>query len=487
MKDISCQTDSSHAGSQRLGAPGARRDWFWSGISLMGFALLMVLLGIILAIYQLPPYRFVRDALIGLSAFGQQQRLLASPWPEHLWYPADQAEGGLIGIESKKSFGDYTVYTSGHHCVTSLVDRSGQERHRWEAPFSKLWPNPRHVPSWIPDRCVYIHRTFTYPNGDLLAVYETTVNTPSGCGLAKLDRRSNVLWTYDQNAHHDFCIDDNGTIYVLTHRLRRLKNEDVPGAEEVLTVPSIEDCIAILSPDGQQQKTISILDALLNSRFSRPALWHVDRYGDIMHNNTINLVGKKFAGYHKGVSEGDLMICLRNLNLVAVLNPEHGNLVWATTGPWNHPHDPDPLENGNILIFDNLLMQGTHDGSGVVEFDPLKRQILWYFCGDRNGRLRSDVRSCQQALSNGNVLITESAKGRIIEVNRDGEIVWEFRNPVRGGHHEELIPLICGARRYTREELPFVEQLPPTTASSSLASSFLATTLEQVAPPHYRE
>ena len=44
------------------------------------------------------------------------------------------------------------------------------------------------------------------------------------------------------------------------------------------------------------------------------------------------------------------------------------------------------------------------------------------------------VRSCQQQLPNGNVLITESDRGRLLEVTRAGEIVWEYWNPYNYGY-----------------------------------------------------
>jgi hypothetical protein len=59
-------------------------------------------------------------------------------------------------------------------------------------------------------------------------------------------------------------------------------------------------------------------------------------------------------------------------------------------------------------------------------------------------------------LANGNVLITESDRGRILEVNPRKQIVWEYVHPVRGGDSDELIPVVAGARRYDPSELPFV-------------------------------
>jgi hypothetical protein len=47
------------------------------------------------------------------------------------------------------------------------------------------------------------------------------------------------------------------------------------------------------------------------------------------------------------------------------------------------------------------------------------------------------VRSAQERLANGNTLITESEGGRLLEVTPAGTIVWEYRNPVRGGEEGE--------------------------------------------------
>ena len=426
-------------------------------------------MGIVVAINQAPPYHSVRNALVALSALREQNRILASKWPSHLWYRAPQPSGGLIGSEPSKSFGDFTVYTSANDCSASLVDMKGGEVHRWKAPFHEVWPDAHHVESWLPDQFVYMRRAVVFPNGDLLAVYESTVNSPYGCGLAKLDRNSKVLWTYDAHTHHDLDVDQDGLIYVLTNRLRRVAKDDTNILQLTTHPVIIEDTVTILSPEGEEQKTISLLDALTASPYFRPLASHVDHRGDLTHNNTVNLVGPRFAAHHNGVSEGDLMLCLRNLNLVVVLNLESETIVWATSGPWNHPHDPDPLNNGNILIFNNVLAHGREHGSSVLEFDPLKSRTAWSYFGDGNVRLRSDIRACQQALPNGNVLITESERGRIVEVNRSGQIVWEYVNPVRGGDDQELVPIVCGAHRYTREQLPFIDAITRAQPNSKFA------------------
>jgi len=128
---------------------------------------------------------------------------------------------------------------------------------------------------------------------------------------------------------------------------------------------------------------------------------------------------------------------------------------------------------GNILLFDNgggagygALIQGLTDTSGnkmgyypnknrhfsrVLEINPVTRQIEWEYKNpvptkDCNGdgkaagnerRFYSCIMSGAQRLLNGNTLITEADTGRIFEVTKKGEVVWEFvlswANPTYGG------------------------------------------------------
>lgn len=437
-------------------------------LPLAGFACLAFLAGIIIAIKQDPPYHAVRDALMAYCAYAARAEIVAEVWPEYMWYPAEESGEGLLQSDPDHMQGDYTIFTSTDAASATLVDREGTVVYQWQAPFWRVFPNPKHVPAWVAERYIVMRRAIAYPNGDLLALYETVANTPTGCGLAKLDALGNVLWTYEDYAHHDVDVGADGRIYVLVHELHRL--EDRKGALDLRAdAPLVEDCVAILDENGRELSRISLLEALADSPFFRPILTHVDPYGDVTHNNTVHVVSEEFASHYPEVSPGDLMVCLRNLNLVAVVRPETKAMVWATNGPWDHPHDPDPLANGNLMIFDNYMVQGAKHGSAVVEFDPRTRSVAWQYTGDDTRRLRSDIRGCQQQLAGGNVLITEGDRGRVVEVDRSGAIVWEYVHPARGGPHDELLPLVCGARRYAADELPFLAA----TVDESLASTSL--------------
>ena len=57
------------------------------------------------------------------------------------------------------------------------------------------------------------------------------------------------------------------------------------------------------------------------------------------------------------------------------------------------------------------------------------------------------VEGDHQILKNGNILIAEGNGGRVLEVDRDGRVVWEFINR----YSEEEVLRVSDAIRYPRE------------------------------------
>ena len=108
-------------------------------------------------------------------------------------------------------------------------------------------------------------------------------------------------------------------------------------------------------------------------------------------------------------------------------------------------HDAQWIEaglpgEGNILLFNNQIKEEANEEeySSVMELKlPLRSdgsydwereaEIVWSYIADG---FYSSFASGAQRLPNGNTLITETATGRLIEVRSDGEVVWEFVNPI---------------------------------------------------------
>lgn len=425
-----------------------------------GIVVLAFLGGLLAAVNRLNAYVWVEDATRAASALWEANELRTDEFLGSHWTKLDRAGSGVTQYIPGEAFEGYTLYIDGFKPEARLIDMDGHVVHEWAKPFRDVWPDPQHVSEIVTERHLMWRRVHVFPEGQILAFYETGRTTPCGHGMVKLDRDSNVIWKYEGNVHHDLAVDHDGSIYCLTNTIR---TEPHPAVEH-LGRPLLEDHLVKISPDGKEEKVIPIFDAFANSpyRFVLDSIEPEER-GDTTHTNTVSLVGPEFASRHPLIDAGQIMVCVRNANVIAVIDPATEAVVWAMRGIWWHPHDSAPLPNGNIMIFDN---QKVKDGlsSRVMEFNPLTQELKWNYEGSTESPFYSMVRGCQELLPNGNVLITESSRGRLLEVTRAKKIVWEFINPVRGGKNDSLIPVIVGAKRYTKAELPFLAKPVLTTS-----------------------
>lgn len=79
--------------------------------------------------------------------------------------------------------------------------------------------------------------------------------------------------------------------------------------------------------------------------------------------------------------------------------------------------------------------------------DPVTSKVRWSYGGRADQPLDSEARGSVSRLANGNTLIVESGAGRLLEVSREGDVVWEFLNPVRGGRNGGRIPIVQWVQR----------------------------------------
>jgi hypothetical protein len=169
---------------------------------------------------------------------------------------------------------------------------------------------------------------------------------------------------------------------------------------------------------------------------------------DIFHTNQIVKLDGRLADRIPAFRSGNFLLSMRNLNLLAVLDPRSEKIVWTMAGMWLQQHCPSVLDNGNILLFDN---QGDYGRSRILEFDPVTQEIAWMYKGTPENEFSSEIFGSVQRLPNGNTLITESHYGRVFEVTREGDIVWEYYIPARAGENDELIANIFRVDRLPRD------------------------------------
>jgi hypothetical protein len=418
----------------------------------LSLALVCFIGGAYVAEFDLPIYQTtLKPSFQGLRAMYEERE-----FDQKLqgWYKARDKKTGIVAYDHDRAYDGLTLFASfGDGCGARLVTMDGEVVHKWKLPFRTVWPEPSHVPTPVSEDRIHWWRVRMFPNGDLLANCAGIGDTPNGYGLVKIDKDSKLIWQYSDCTHHDFDLDEQGQVFALVHSIR----DKVVKAAPHLRTPLLEDYVVVLSPNGEELSRVSIFDAFARSNF-RDYLEGLrsDSRGDHTHANTIDVIGEEFAAKHKYCSVGDVMISLRNPGLLAIMNLKRKKIVWAGKGTWERQHDSDPLANGNIMLFDNRGGQGDGGKSRVLEWNPRSGAIEWSYSGTRKHPLETITRGCQQLLPNGNLLVTESNNGRLIELTRDQKIVWEFRNPDRMGARNEKVAVIFNAERYDRNKLTFL-------------------------------
>lgn len=313
------------------------------------------------------------------------------------------SSGGVVQNDISLAYAGLNLVVSGHAPVATLMDMAGNVLHTWTCTLDGAIPGyvkPAHVrdaarESW--------RRAFLYPDGSLLAIFE-------GMALIKIDKDSRVLWSYTAGCHHDMQVLPDGNIYVLT-------SEPRDGV--------IDNGLALLDAKGKELRRVSLLDCFRASSYA-PLLVGLPAHGDVLHVNTVNLLGGAMAETIPAFTTGNLLISSLTLNTIAVVDFQQATVPWALTGLTIAQHEPNLLASGNILIFDN---RGAGETSRVLEINPVTHEIAWRHPPEGGTPFYSEWCGSAQRLPNGNTLITETDNGRAFEVAPNHKLVWEYINP----------------------------------------------------------
>jgi Spy/CpxP family protein refolding chaperone len=333
---------------------------------------------------------------------------------------------GVTRHDANRAHNGLNLLTSAHEPGALLLDMSGEVLHRWSMPFSDVWPD---YPGKRQNTAFW-RRAHLYENGDVLAIYE-------GLGIIRVDKDSNLLWSSAVRAHHDMAPMPDGSVWVLSREARL-----IPRVHEQR--PVMEDFISLLDAEGHEVRRLSILKALENSPFSHHWSGKLGRIGDIFHTNSIQRLDGSFADVHPAFAEGNFLISMLMLDLIAVVDPEQETVVWALTGAFNRQHDPSVLANGKLLLFDN---NPRDQSSRILELDPATGEQAWLYTGSEDEPFFSATCGAAQRLANGNTVVTESDYGRAFEVTAEGNIVWEYYNQFRAGQDGRYIATMMEMRR----------------------------------------
>jgi hypothetical protein len=342
-----------------------------------------------------------------------------------------RAGTGVRAHDPDRAYQGYTLFTpSAGGNLVYLIDMQGDVAHTWKMPY------PPGIHGWLT------------PQGTL--VYNGKVLEPGGRrfidsgpwkggSLLEMTWDGEILWEVRHPDHH--------------HDGIKLRNGNVL----LLCMAELPDEIArrvVGGMPGSEHEGVMHADYLVEMTTNGEEVWRWNSWEhlDPVEDRIVAVQDHRSEWTHGNtvveMDDSNIIVSFRNISTVIVIERASGEITWKLGAPpLAQQHAPVPLENGNLLIFDN----GTHrldhpvPFSRVIEVDMATKEIVWTYQEGYVSEFFSPFISNAQRLPNGNTLICEGSFGRIFEVTRDGEVVWEFINP----HHHEPVSIPGTAPRNT--------------------------------------
>lgn len=309
-----------------------------------------------------------------------------------------------------------TFFTNALNCSAMLIDSMGIIQNSWQISPCHKWDN-----------------SVLLPNGDIITIHYNPIEkdnantTRNVRELIRLSWDGAIRWRQQLPVHHDLDVLPDSQLATMTFGYRVIPRFHAE-------IPVRDHWIQICDTVGKPMEQASITDLLSSNpeAFSFQSVAPSRRYGlaeiDLLHPNSIEWMRNPELSKRKPLySSTNFLVAIRHQDVVAIFNWKTRRLIWAWgQGILSGPHDATLIDNGNILVFDNGLGR---KWSRVLEINPITEEIVWHYTAKSRKEFFSLSRGAAQRLQNGNTLITESTKGRVLEVTPAGKIVWEFLNP----------------------------------------------------------
>ena len=319
-------------------------------------------------------------------------------------------KGVTVNITSK-AYNGFTLFAPLGAKVVRLIDMKGDTVHKWDMPYppglyGELLPN---------GNLLYNSHIENGPLADLEG---------AGGKLIEVDWDGNIVWKYkDLYLHHSFYRMPNGHTMVL-------KWVQIPKDIAIKVKGGVL---------GTEKNGIMWGDSLQEITPRGKVIWEWLSYEHLNPETDVICPLCPRDQWTEANScvvlpNDDILISFRRINTVCIVEKATGNIKWRWgSGELGHQNSATALENGNILLFDNgfHVNNGDISFSRVIEVNPATNKMEWEYRDEvhANVNFYSGFMSNCQRLPNDNTLICEAQTGRIFEVNKKGEIVWEFVNP----------------------------------------------------------
>lgn len=376
------------------------------------------------------PYSLLRHAILGW------QEINTIGVPD--WYYIKSERTTEIPIyDDTATYEGLTLITSileDNQLSAKVINMGGEVIHEWDIDWFEIWPDFTHIPKNdahypITQPGELVHGAVLLENGDLIISFDFL-------GLVRLDVCGNVVWRLPYRTHHSIYLDEFNNLWVPGIVLHEKPVPEFPN----YSPPFYEYTVIEVSLDGEILNEISIFDLLIKNNLqgllylSDTDNQYVRVSKDTLHLNDV----ETFPSYmEEGVfKHGDVMISLRNRNAILIFNQDSLEVSKMIVGGFVRQHDPDFIDGSTISVYDNNDIAkddfGQQSSIRIISFSPEENNI--YYTADESNSFYSNIMGKHQWLPNGNLLITESLGGRAFEIDKSGNLVWEFDNVLHNGY-----------------------------------------------------
>lgn len=269
----------------------------------------------------------------------------------------------------------------------------------------------------------------------------------------------------DPLAHHDAFHYGDGTGRILYTTLERLDNgNSVEGGLCGSEAPDGSVYADVIKEVDNKGETVFIWQA---SQYLDRSMFPLQAHYPREHWPLINSVYP--------LRDGNILCSLRSVSAVIIISRSTKEVIWSLdSSVVAQQHCATELANGNILLFDNGAFR--HDQSfqfsRVLEVERSNKKIVWSWTDPAKERFYSPFMGSTQRLQSlknskrGNTLICESAFGRILEIDEDDNVCWEYISPYFQEYSEEHVREVFPsesnamfrAYKYSPDKFPWLQQ-----------------------------
>jgi hypothetical protein len=416
------------------------RIWFFASCAVLVFAY-----GVAVGRYRIFPFEILYFGMESLLQLREEAPVLLRLRPTGHLTPSRYEGHGVTVLQGDRVAPGLTFLTGlfDGEVQLRLIEHDGAPIRIWPLHFTEIFGDVDDTASGeLPrtDWNAQVHGALAQPDGSVVFNFDYA-------GTVKLDRCGEVEWILPRGSHHSIERSREGGFWIPG----RTYSEVVAGFPRSETWYG-EDLILRVSDEGEVLAEVTVPELFVANGLLHLMLLkgpgQVFRPVDVVHLNDIEELPDSIAARFPAFEAGDLMLSFRNVHVVMIVDPRDWKVKWYQMGPWVRQHDPDFQSNGTITIFDNRAdddFEGAHlGGSEIVELDPSTGTTRRLYGGRPGQDMHTRILGKHQMLPNGNILITQSQGGRILEVTETGEIVWELINR----YDEEHMAVITQATRY---------------------------------------